>query len=178
MSTLFISYQDVCEKIREEREYSKLEGLHKQKKFEAAFHLIFKFKDYKMAGILLSNWEEAIKEEVKCCSECDIINDEEAYQIERISLKELTTIANLGRYCVTKLKMKSHIAMAFTLGIYYSTFIFEQTGMYLTIEEIYKIIPENKRTTNGYKVFLKRFFIDVTGKEILKILSQTKSSLN
>ena len=174
MSTLFISYQDVCEKIRGEREYSKLEGLHKQKKFEAAFHLIFKFKDYKMAGILLSNWEEAIKEEVKCCSECDIINDEEAYQIERISLKELTVIANLGKYCVTNLKMKPHIAMAFTLGIYYGTYIFEQTGMYLTIDEIYSIIPEYKRTKNGCKTFTRKFFIDGTSNEVIKILSPIK----
>ena len=68
--------------------------------------------------------------------------------------------------------------MAFSLGLYYATFIFEGTGMNLTINEIYKIIPENKRTTNGYKVFLKRFFVDGTSKEILKILSQTKSSLN
>ena len=29
-------------------------------------------------------------------------------------------------------------------------------------------------TTNGYKVFLKRFFMDGTSKEVLKILSQTK----
>ena len=174
MSTLFITYQDVCDKIRERKEYSKLEGLHKQKNFEAAFNLIFKFKDYKMAGILLNNWNEAIKEEIKFCNECDMIDDEEAYQIKRISLKELTTIANLGRYCVTKLKMKPHIAMAFSLGLYYATFIFEGTGMNLTINEIYKIIPENKRTTNGYKVFLKRFFMDGTSKEVLKILSQTK----
>ena len=52
--------------------------------------------------------------------------------------------------------MKSHIAMAFTLGIYYGTFIFEQTGMYLTIDEIYKIIPEYKRTKNGCKTFTKK----------------------
>ena len=64
--------------------------------------------------------------------------------------------------------------MAFSLGLYYATFIFEGTGMNLTINEIYKIIPENKRTTNGYKVFLKRFFMDGTSKEVLKILSQTK----
>ena len=90
MTTLFISYQDVCKKIREKKEYSKLEGLHKQKNFEAVFNLIFKFKDYKMAGILLDNWDEAIKEEIKICDECDIITDKEAYQLERISLKDLT----------------------------------------------------------------------------------------
>ena len=48
------------------------------------------------------------------------------------------------------------------------------SGNQLTIDEIYNIIPEHKRTKNGYKVFLKRFFMDGTSKEILKILSQTK----
>ena len=64
--------------------------------------------------------------------------------------------------------------MAFSIGLYYATFIFEGTGMNLTIDEIYKIIPENKRTTNGYKIFTKRFFMDGTSKDVLKILSQTK----
>tara|TARA_X000000368_G_C22920232_1_gene662704 strand:+ start:336 stop:866 length:531 start_codon:yes stop_codon:yes gene_type:complete len=174
MSTLFITYQDVCKTIREKKEQSKLEGLHKQKNFDAAFQLIFKFKDYKMAGILLNNWEEAIIAEIKNCENFNLITDKESYQIKRISLKELTTIANLGRYCVETLKMKSHIAMAFSLGLYYATFIFEGTGMYLTIDEIYNIIPQHKRTKNGYKVFLKRFFMDGTSKEILRILQQTK----
>jgi hypothetical protein len=60
------------------------------------------------------------------------------------------------------------------LGIYYSIFIFEQTGMNLTVNEIYDIIPEHKRTKTGYKKFLLRFFKDGTSKDILKILSQTK----
>ena len=170
MTTLFITYQDVCKKIQEKKEYFKLEGLHKQKNFAAAFQLIFKFKDYKLASILLNNWEEAIIAEIKNCENFDLITDKEAYQIKRISLKELTTIANLGKYCVTTLKMKPHIAMAFTLGIYYATFIFEGTSMYLTIDEIYDIIPIHKRTKNGYKTFLRRFFKDGTNDEVLKIL--------
>ncbi len=46
--------------------------------------------------------------------------------------------------------------------------------MCLTIDEIYNIIPEEKRTKNGYKRFLLRFFKDGTSNEVLKILSQTK----
>ena len=174
MSPQFITYKDVCKKATKQKEKNILEGLHKQKKFKEAFNLIFKFTDISMADVLLHNWENAIKAEVKNCDECDLITEKEAYQIERISLKELTVIANLGKYCITNLKMKPHTAMAFTLGIYYGTYIFEQTGMYLTIDEIYSIIPEYKRTKNGCKTFTRKFFIDGTSNEVIKILSQIK----
>ena len=178
MSTLFITYQDVCIATREQKTLRKLETLYKQKDFINAFNLIFEFKSPSLAKILLCNWEDAIKEEIECCKECNLIDDKEEFQIKRITLKELTTIANIGNYALNTLKMKSHIAMAFTLGIYYAHYIFEGTGMYLTIDEIYNIIPEEKRTTNGYKKFLQRFFKDGTSTEVLKILSQTKSNLN
>ena len=174
MSPQFITYKDVCKKATKQKEKNILEGLHKQKKFKEAFNLIFKFTDISMADVLLHNWENAIKAEVKNCDECDLITEKEAYQIERISLKELTVIANLGKYCITNLKMKPHTAMAFTLGIYYGTYIFEQTGMYLTIDEIYSIIPEYKRTKNGCKTFTRKFFIDGTSNEVIKILSPIK----
>ena len=174
MTTLFITYQDVCTATRERKKQRKLETLYTQKDFINAFHLIFKFKNPLLAEILLCNWEDAIKAEIKNCEYINLIDEVEAFQIKRITLKELTTIANIGNYALTTLKMKSHIAMAFTLGIYYAHYIFEGTGMYLTIDEIYNIIPEEKRTKNGYKTFLKRFFKDGTSNEILKILSQTK----
>ena len=177
MTTLFITYQDVCAATREQKKQRKLETLYKQKDFINAFNLIFKFKSPLLAEILLCNWEEAIKEEIDHCKECDcnLIDDKEEFQIKRITLRELTTIANIGNYALNTLKMQSHTAMAFTLGIYYAHFIFEGTGMYLTIDEIYNIIPEEKRTKNGYKRFLLRFFKDGTSNEVLKILSQTKA---
>ena len=62
------------------------------------------------------------------------------------------------------------IALVFTLGLVYGTFIFEQTGLCLTLEEIYNILPKNKQTKYGYKTFQKRYFIDGTSSEISKIL--------
>jgi len=172
--TTFISYNDVCEQAAEERSNKKIRKFYEQKNFKEAFKLIFGFKEPYMAEILLNNWNYAIKAEIKNAKFNNMINDREGYELERITLKELTTIVNLGKYSVKVLKMKPYIAMAFTLGIYYGTFIFEGTGMYLTIDEIYNIIPQHKRTKNGYKVFLKRFFMDGTSKEILRILQQTK----
>ena len=168
--TTFISYDDVCEQAAEERSNKKIRRFYEQKNFKEAFKLIFGFKEPYMAEILLNNWEYAIKAEIKNAKFNNMINDREGYELERITLKELTTIANLGKYSVNVLKMKPHIAMAFTLGIYYGTFIFEQTSLYLTIDEIYDIIPVYKRSKNGYKTFVKRFFVDGTNDEVLKIL--------
>jgi|TARA_B110000971_G_scaffold216575_2_gene251825 hypothetical protein len=173
MTTLFIRYKDVC-KLANLKNVGVLKKLHSQKKFKKAFQLIFNFKDKKTVDILLNNWDVAINGEIKNCKNVDLINNQEEYQIKRITLVELTIIANLGKYTINILKMKPCIAMAFTLGIYYSTFIFEPTGMNLTVNEIYDIIPLYKRTKTGYKKFLIRFFKDGTSKDILRILSQTK----
>jgi len=173
MTTLFIRYGDVC-KLANVNKEKVLKKLHSQKKFSEAFQLIFNFKEKNMVYILLNNWDEAINSEIKNCKNVNLINKQEEYQIKRITLKELTIMANIGKYTIKTLKMKPYIAMAFTLGIYYSIFIFEQTGMNLTVNEIYDIIPEHKRTKTGYKKFLFRFFKDGTSKDILKILSQTK----
>ena len=173
MTTLFIRYKDVCN-LANLNNGKVLKKLHSQKKFKEAFQLIFNFKDKKMLDILLNNWDDAIIGEIKNCKNFDLVNKQEEYQIKRITLEELTIMANIGKYTITSLKMKPHIAMAFTLGIYYSTFIFEPTGLNLTVNEIYDIIPESKRTKTGYKKFLFRFFKDGTSKDILKILSQTK----
>ena len=42
--------------------------------------------------------------------------------------------------------------------------------MYLTVRQIYDIIPVWKRSKNGYKAFQKRFFMDGTNMEVTKIL--------
>lgn len=173
MTTLFITYKDVC-KIATVNNEKVLKKLYSHKKFKDAFQLIFNFKDKKMVDILLNNWDKAINGEIKNCKNFDLIDKQEEYQIKRITLEELTIMANIGKYTIKNLKMKPCVALAFTLGIYYSAFIFEPTGMNLTINEIYDIIPEHKRTKAGYKKFLFRFFKDGTSKNILKILSQTK----
>ena len=151
-------------------ERAKVHDFYKQSNFKSAFQLIIMFKANNAAEIMLGNWTEIIKDEILNCKQQKRIIQEEEYQIERISLKELTAIANLGKYSLEKLKMNPYISMAFTLGIYYGTFIFEQTALNLTIEEIYSIIPSNKRLPNGLKKFTKTFVLEGTSDEVLKIL--------
>ena len=163
----YINYNDVMNS-------AKVDDFYKQSNFKSAFQLIFKFEDRNDAKIMLSNWSDIIKDEI--LNRGETIIEEEKYQIERISLKELTIMANLGKYSMCKLEMNSHIAMAFSLGIYYGTFIFEQTGLNLTIEEIYSIIPRNKRAPDGLQKFIKNFVLDGTNTEVLKILFKKENS--
>ena len=103
--TTFITYNDVCDKATKSKQQRLLSTFHKQKKFAAAFQLIFKFTNPTMSKLILNNWEKAIESEIKNCKNLNIIDDEEAYQIKRISLKELTTIANIGKYSINILKL-------------------------------------------------------------------------
>jgi hypothetical protein len=163
----YINYIDVMES-------AKVDDFYKQSNFKEVFSLIFKFKENTASELMLKNWSGLIKDEILNCKRSSI---EEQYQIKRISLKELTVIANLGKYSVDTLKMNPYIAMAFTLGIYYGTFIFEQTALNLTIEDIYSIIPINKRII-GKNKFIKQFVLDGTSNEVLKILFKIKNTEN
>ena len=162
----YITYDDVIKATNEKTLSPK--KFYKQEKFKGTFKNTFNFKDIKIIDLMLNNWNNAIKEEIELNE--DFVSKIEQSQIKRLSLREMTKIINIGKYATEKLKMKSEIALAFTLGIFYGTYIFEGTGMYLTIEQIYNIIPLCKRTKNGYKVFQKRFFIDGTNEDITKIL--------
>ena len=107
MTSLFITYKDVCDKAQTTKDQTILKKFHEQKNFAAAFQLIFKFKNPRMASLILNNWERAIEEEILACE--DIIDSEETYQIKRINLKELTIMANIGKYSVNTLKMNLHL---------------------------------------------------------------------
>jgi len=162
----YINYDDVIKATNKQTLSPK--KFYKQEKFKSTFKNTFNFKDIKIIDLMLNNWNNAIKEEIELTE--DFVSKIEQSQIKRLSLREMTKIINIGKYATEKLKMKSEIALAFTLGIFYGTYIFEGTGMYLTIEQIYNIIPLCNRTKNGYKVFQKRFFIDGTNEDITKIL--------
>ena len=99
MTALFIRYQDVCKKVKEDESLKKL---YSQKKFKEVFQLIFNFKDKKMVDILLNNWEKAIEDEIDACE--DFVESEEKYQIKRINLKEnyVAKTVNLPWIAATK----------------------------------------------------------------------------
>ena len=164
----YINYDDVIKATNKNKPTRSPKKFYKQHKFKNTFKKIFPFKDDRMLDLMLTNWDTAIREEIELTE--DFISLTEQRQITRLSLREVTKIINIGKYAIVILKMKPEIALAFSLGIFYATYIFEGTGMYLTVEQIYNTIPIWKRSKNGYKVFQKRFFMDGTNKEITKIL--------
>jgi hypothetical protein len=167
-SNVYLKFRDVIKAINKNNTKRNTQNFYKQEEYTSTFAQIFCFKDKKILEIMLNKWEKAIKDEIYNCK--DFIDGSEEYQIERLSLQEMTKIINIGKYAINVLKMKPEIALAFTLGLVYGTFIFEPTGLCLTLEEIYSILPKNKQTKYGYKTFQKRYFIDGTSSEISKIL--------
>ena len=164
----YINYEDVIKATNDNKLTRSPKKFYKWDEFKDTLKKIFKFKDEDILEFMINNWDLAINDEIELTEGC--VSELEQLQIKQLSLREITKIVNIGQYAITILKMKPEIALAFSLGIFYATYIFEGTAMYLTIRQIYDIIPVWKRSKNGYKVFQKRFFVDGTDKEITKIL--------
>ena len=164
----YINYCDVIKATNENKSTRRHKKFYMWDEFKDTLKKIFNFKDEDILEFMVNNWDSAINDEIDLTEGC--VSELEQLQIKQLSLREVTKIVNIGQYAVTMLKMKPEIAFAFSLGIFYATYIFEGTGMYLTVEQIYNIIPVWKRSKNGYKVFQKRFFMDGTNKEMTKIL--------
>ena len=167
----YIQYKDVVKATKNSKKKTKnIETFYKNEEFIDIFQKIFQFKKKKDLIRILNNWDENIKEEIESGSYFKRVINKEIYEIKRLTLKEITTIINIGKYAIKKLNLIPEIALAFCLGVYYANFIFEQTSLSLTIEEIYDILPENIKKTNDYKKFVKLFIIKGTSNEIVDIL--------
>jgi len=167
----YIQYKDVVKATKNSKKKTKnIETFYKNEEFIDIFQKIFQFKKKKDLIRILNNWDENIKEDIKNCLSVERVIKKEIYEIKRLTLKEITTIINIGKYAIKKLNLIPEIALAFCLGVYYANFIFEQTSLSLTIKEIYDILPENIKKTNDYKKFVKLFIIKGTSNEIVDIL--------
>ena len=167
----YIQYKDVVKATKNSKKKTKnIETFYKNEEFIDIFQKIFQFKKKKDLIRILNNWDENIKEDIKNCLSVERVIKKEIYEIKRLTLKEITTIINIGKYAIKKLNLIPEIALAFCLGVYYANFIFEQTSLSLTIKEIYDILPKNIKKKNDYKKFVKLFIIKGTSKEIIDIL--------
>ena len=167
----YIQYKDVVKATLDSKKKTKnVETFYKNEEFIDIFQKIFQFKKKKDLIRILNNWDENIKEDIKNCLSVERVIKKEIYEIKRLTLKEITTIINIGKYAIKKLNLIPEIALAFCLGVYYANFIFEQTSLSLTIKEIYDILPKNIKKNNNYKKFVKLFILKGTSKEIIDIL--------
>jgi len=167
----YIQYKDVVKATKNSKKKTKnIETFYKNEEFIDIFQKIFQFKKKKDLIRILNNWDNNIREDIENCLSVKRVIKKEIYEIKRLTLKEITTIINIGKYAIKKLNLIPEIALAFCLGVYYANFIFEQTSLSLTIKEIYDILPENIKKTNDYKKFVKLFIIKGTSNEIVDIL--------
>ena len=168
----YIQYKDVVKATKNSKKKTKnTETFYKSDEFIGIFEKIFGFKGKQDILItMLNNWDNNIREDIENCLSVERVIKKEIYEIKRLTLKEITTIINIGKYSIKKLNLIPEIALAFCLGVYYANFIFEQTSLSLTIKEIYDILPENIKKTNDYKKFVKLFIIKGTSNEIVDIL--------
>tara|TARA_B100000902_G_scaffold385306_1_gene426505 strand:+ start:663 stop:1193 length:531 start_codon:yes stop_codon:yes gene_type:complete len=168
----YIQYKDVVKATKNSKKKTKnTETFYKSDEFIGIFEKIFGFKGKQDILItMLNNWDNNIREDIENCLSVERVIKKEIYEIKRLTLKEITTIINIGKYAIKKLNLIPEIALAFCLGVYYANFIFEQTSLSLTIKEIYDILPENIKKTNDYKKFVKLFIIKGTSNEIVDIL--------
>jgi len=165
----YIKYNDVI-KATNNPKTKTITNFYKNNEFIEIFQKIFQFKKKDDLIICLNNWDENIKEEIEMGYLIKRIINKEIYEIKRLTLREMTTIINIGKYSIFKLNLIPEIALAFSLGVYFATFIFEPTSLSLTVEEIYDIIPKNKKIKYNYNKFQKLFIINGTSKEIIDIL--------
>lgn len=126
------------------------------------------FDDQLLILKMLSRWDSILNQLIfnKLYSNCE----KEKKEITQLSLVEMEKIMIIVKYAKEKLNMKIEVALAFSLGIFYGTFIFEGTEVVLTLRQIYNIIPKNKRSKKGFAKFKNQFFIDGTNKDITNIL--------
>ena len=164
----YINYEDVIKATNDDNLTRSPKKFYMWDEFKDTLKKIFKFKDEDVLEFMVNNWDSAINDEIELTEGC--VSELEHLQIKQLSLRQVTKIVNIGQYAVTRLKMKPEIALAFSLGIFYATYIFEGTAMYLTVRQIYDIIPVWKWSKNGYKTFQRRFFMDGTNTEVTKIL--------
>ena len=165
----YINYIDVVKATNNPKTKS-ITDFYKNNEFIDIFQKIFQFKKKRDLIRILDNWDENIKEEIEAGFIFKRIINKEIYEIKRLTLREMTTIINIGKYSILKLNLIPEIALAFSLGVYFATFIFEPTSLSLTVEQIYDIIPKNKKNKYNYNNFQKLFIINGTSKEIIDIL--------
>tara|TARA_B100001063_G_scaffold247284_1_gene292147 strand:+ start:6981 stop:7523 length:543 start_codon:yes stop_codon:yes gene_type:complete len=138
--------------------------------FKDALKLVFKCKNKRTVDIVLNNLKKELKGEINWGKQTKMIDKKEEQLVMCLHPQELIMIINIGKIVQSKYQMKPEVALVFSIGLVFAHFVFENTSMYLSIEDIYNILPNKSKSKNGEKKFKRDFFIKGTSKEIRNIL--------
>lgn len=138
--------------------------------FKDVLKLAFKCKNKHTIDIILNNWSKLTNDEINWGRNTKMIDNNEEQLVKSLHPKELLMVINIGSIMQKTYKMKPEVAFIFAFGIIHAHFIFENTSMDMSIENMYNTLPDKHKSKSGEKMFKKDFFLKGTSKEIRKIL--------
>ena len=138
--------------------------------FKDVLKLAFKCTNKYTIDIILNNWSELLTDEIKWGRNTKMIDNNEEQLVKSLHPKELLMVINIGSIMQKTYKMKPEVAFIFAFGIIHAHFVFENTSMDISIENMYNTLPPKYKSKSGEKRFKKDFFLKGTSKEIRKIL--------
>jgi|TARA_B110000967_G_scaffold161527_1_gene167731 hypothetical protein len=141
--------------------------------FKDVLKLAFKCKNKHTIDIILNNWSELTNDEINWGKTTKMIDSNEEHLVKSLHPKELLMIINIGSIMQKTYKMKPEVAFIFAFGIIHAHFVFENTSMDISIENMYNTLPNKYKSKSGEKKFKKDFFLKGTSQEIRKILYKT-----
>jgi len=137
-------------------------------KFCKVIQKAFDFKTEKSVENIIKKWYKILKKECNIGKKLEYAHTDNIYEANRINYREIIKIINLSK--ITKILIKPEIGFIFSITLVYSTFVFEQTAIDLTLENIYDIFSNNIKKEYSKSKFIQNYFEMGTSKEVQNIL--------
>ncbi len=137
-------------------------------KYCKVFQIAFNFKNQKTVRELIKKWYKVLQDECDLGKDLDYACKDSIYEAKRANYREVLKIVNLSK--ITKKIMKPEIGLIFSICLVYSTFVFEQTAIDLTLENVYKVFSDDVKKDYSQSKFIADYFKIGTSKEVQNIL--------
>ena len=137
-------------------------------KYCKVFQIAFNFKNQKMVRDIIKKWYKVLQDECDLGKDLEYACNDSIYEAKRANYREVLKIVNLSK--ITNKIMTSEIGLVFSICLVYSTFVFEQTAIDLTLENVYKIFSNDIKKKYSQSKFISDYFKVGTSKEVQNIL--------
>ena len=135
-------------------------------KFYKVLKCSFKFKTIKEVKDIIAKWNRILKRECRDAKLLQFATHVEIQEAQQLNYREIVKIINIGKI----LNMNPEINLVLSMLIVYSTFVFEQTGIYLTLNDVYDIFSNKVKIKYRQYEFISDYFIKGTSENIQKVL--------